>query len=379
MSIGLIPARAGSTPGLCMARPWSRAHPRLCGEHSLTPVSVMPLWGSSPPVRGARCGFAVVIIPRGLIPARAGNTRQLSLHVCIMRAHPRSRGEHHALLPTTSIDQGSSPLARGTRFAQTPDSRRAGLIPARAGNTEVLDVSGAVEGAHPRSRGEHSPFGFANVTCWGSSPLARGTPTRKFSRFCSPGLIPARAGNTRFDKRADFATWAHPRSRGEHCSLCGVCCGMRGSSPLARGTRFDGSQKVERRGLIPARAGNTSVARYRAAVSGAHPRSRGEHVRMLSRVLRRLGSSPLARGTPNLGRHILKARGLIPARAGNTCRPRPSAERGRAHPRSRGEHYPPGNRAGVDGGSSPLARGTRRSIPSLATICGLIPARAGNT
>ena len=51
----------------------------------------------------------------------------------------------------------------------------------------------------------------------------------------------------------------------------------------------------------------------------AHPRSRGEHglVEQLQGV--RLGSSPLARGTPATDFAVQTMRGLIPARAGNTC------------------------------------------------------------
>ena len=50
-----------------------------------------------------------------------------------------------------------------------------GLIPARAGNTVDLWASCLSGGAHPRSRGEHSPVVTSTVSGVGSSPLARGT------------------------------------------------------------------------------------------------------------------------------------------------------------------------------------------------------------
>ena len=51
--------------------------------------------------------------------------------------------------------------------------------------------------------------------------------------------------------------WAHPRSRGEH-GLVEQLQGVRlGSSPLARGTPFASKQGMQANGLIPARAGNT--------------------------------------------------------------------------------------------------------------------------
>ena len=52
---------------------------------------------------------------------------------------------------------------------------------------------------------------------------------------------------------------------------------MRGSSPLARGTRQDPQVYHQRGRLIPARAGNTHENRQCLGSSSAHPRSRGEH------------------------------------------------------------------------------------------------------
>ena len=71
------------------------------------------------------------------------------------------------------------------------------------------------------------------------------------------GLIPARAGNTwRFAARG-CRPGAHPRSRGEHSDSAGELHGVRGSSPLARGTRDFIKIHRDVAGLIPARAGNT--------------------------------------------------------------------------------------------------------------------------
>ena len=71
-------------------------------------------------------------------------------------------------------------------------------------------------------------------------------------------------------------------------------------------------------GLIPARAGNTLPRQSVLRVTGAHPRSRGEHRRWEVSGDQREGSSPLARGTHDRGSVIIVPGGLIPARAGNT-------------------------------------------------------------
>ena len=91
----------------------------------------------------------------GLIPARAGNTAGAAWVSMSAGAHPRSRGEHHDHYRRRCRHRGSSPLARGTLASTVDIEARAGLIPARAGNTDVKDRSINGDRAHPRSRGEH--------------------------------------------------------------------------------------------------------------------------------------------------------------------------------------------------------------------------------
>ena len=158
---------------------------------------------------------------------------------------------------------GSSPLARGTRTLRGWKLWRRGLIPARAGNTRRYRTRDSSEGAHPRSRGEHGVFFCPSHHDMGSSPLARGTRDATVYSVSTHGLIPARAGNTSLGKCATTFMRAHPRSRGEHKVLGASPLAVEGSSPLARGTLtvqvIDGAGA----GLIPARAGNTPAARRR--------------------------------------------------------------------------------------------------------------------
>ena len=70
---------------------------------------------------------------------------------------------------------GSSPLARGTLEAIDPQLIARGLIPARAGNTRRSARTRSCIWAHPRSRGEHIPDVTPPARVEGSSPLARGT------------------------------------------------------------------------------------------------------------------------------------------------------------------------------------------------------------
>ena len=172
----------------------------------------------------------------------------------------------------------------------------------------------------------------------GSSPLARGTRPLVSDKISQGGLIPARAGNTRRSLHGGRSRRAHPRSRGEHFVLSARLLWRMGSSPLARGTRPLVSDKISQGGLIPARAGNTTRQSRPGGAHRAHPRSRGEHPILVLISSRRAGSSPLARGTPGFISIKHDATGLIPARAGNTVWGGVTIRTIRAHPRSRGEH-----------------------------------------
>ena len=152
----------------------------------------------------------------GLIPARAGNTRERHEVLRATGAHPRSRGEHVRSGISESSSPGSSPLARGTPKSHGVLVGFQGLIPARAGNTVSVGAVNTLSRAHPRSRGEHGAYGAVNLLLLGSSPLARGTRDEVTESGHPFGLIPARAGNTHSDTSFLLLSWAHPRSRGEH-------------------------------------------------------------------------------------------------------------------------------------------------------------------
>ena len=274
---------------------------------------------------------------------------------------------------------GSSPLARGTRRRSAAPRGPHRFIPARAGNTCEPSKWRSSPTVHPRSRGEHPRDRNARGADDGSSPLARGTPALRRPRRRPGRFIPARAGNTRCAAARAAPAAVHPRSRGEHVSAPDQVGRQSGSSPLARGTRQDRAAGYGHGRFIPARAGNTGWPGPPASPSPVHPRSRGEHVRARISIESFRGSSPLARGTPEITLSELNGRRFIPARAGNTSR-RPGSTAGPSvHPRSRGEHDLAGDLTDAVAGSSPLARGTHAGHGAAHEPERFIPARAGNT
>ena len=212
---------------------------------------------------------------------------------------------------------GSSPLARGTCARCSGTTAEARLIPARAGNIRPARGSRRGTTAHPRSRGEHVAVMVAFMVVSGSSPLARGTFEKYSVGRYSSRLIPARAGNISCAMSAIIRRPAHPRSRGEHSKNLTAPARIDGSSPLARGTSMSELTTAPRFRLIPARAGNIYQGWRWNNGEPAHPRSRGEHDTDGDEGFIGDGSSPLARGT--YGRVLVSqlAKRLIPARAGN--------------------------------------------------------------
>ena len=110
----------------------------------------------------------------------------------------------------------------------------------------------------------------------------------------------------------------HPRSRGVYVISDVVEYVNEGSSPLARGLRAMRSCEALDCGIIPARAGFTGGLADSEQLVQDHPRSRGVYEGTTIDEMRRIGSSPLARGllVPVLGR--MCTRRIIPARAGFT-------------------------------------------------------------
>ena len=75
---------------------------------------------------------------------------------------------------------------------------------------------------HPRLRGELQSETISMVIQVGSSPLTRGTPSRKKLRRVERRFIPAYAGNSARGAGANRPRAVHPRLRGELLKSNGI-------------------------------------------------------------------------------------------------------------------------------------------------------------
>ena len=176
-TLGIIPAYAGNTAEMVVHLFQRGDHPRVCGEHP-RPIGRMPRCaGSSPRMRGTLEVFLFKYREHGIIPAYAGNTNAHLKPLVIKRDHPRVCGEHFDTIMQRNEKAGSSPRMRGTQRRRGVPLLGCGIIPAYAGNTVVL-----------------SPHVYYT---WGSSPRMRGTPLLRININNRRGIIPAYAGNTK--------------------------------------------------------------------------------------------------------------------------------------------------------------------------------------
>ena len=194
-------------------------------------------------------------------------------------AHPRSRGENPVDALCGVLRAGSSPLTRGKLDSAPSDVVLARLIPAHAGKTKSVIMTGIARAAHPRSRGENEIARAEDVNGNGSSPLTRGKPGTDFGSPSLDRLIPAHAGKTDRPGPRGAGRSAHPRSRGENGPTWSHVRTLAGSSPLTRGKPCVRSRGWRRGRLIPAHAGKTRAAVPTRRLARAHPRSRGENSR----------------------------------------------------------------------------------------------------
>ena len=173
---GIIPAYAGNTYVRGQKVVLDGDHPRVCGEHVRSSIVSSCSSGSSPRMRGTPHHHDCQNHPVGIIPAYAGNTKDLCPSYCGLRDHPRVCGEHP--------------------FCGLPWHAPYGIIPAYAGNTPTRTPSATVTGDHPRVCGEHRQGPVRRRSEAGSSPRMRGTPGAVGLGRFGRGIIPAYAGNT---------------------------------------------------------------------------------------------------------------------------------------------------------------------------------------
>ncbi len=176
----------------------------------------------------------------------------------------------------------------------------------------------------------------------------------------------------------DAVTGVHPRARGERLPVSDLLAMPGGSSPRARGTGERAAPALPLHRFIPACAGNGGEHSQSATRATVHPRVRGERPTSCAPAFLHLGSSPRARGTDLRKPPRLHRGRFIPTCAGNGDVTESDHDAPPVHPRVRGERLAPSIIDLQRLGSSPRARGTGKHHLASSVDIRFIPACAGN-
>ena len=249
-------------------------HPRACGANRAVHVVVVGC-GSSPRVRGKRRRREEQERQRRIIPARAGQTPRARAPRCPGPDHPRACGANPTGSRSPVSRSGSSPRVRGKLYAVEYVVDRGRIIPARAGQTLVVAIIFLSLADHPRACGANLVLSMSLLTTDGSSPRVRGKPHDAARPLHAARIIPARAGQTMRAWRLWCCRSDHPRACGANLAIS--CRNMMpcGSSPRVRGKRVQEDRTRPPNRIIPARAGQTARPRPRPTRSTDHPRACG--------------------------------------------------------------------------------------------------------
>ena len=92
-STGITPACAGKRSKRMVVTTVTRDHPRMCGEKTISGVSIVSTKGSPPHVRGKVLREYDSAVFHGITPACAGKSNSLGYNLTKTEDHPRMCGE----------------------------------------------------------------------------------------------------------------------------------------------------------------------------------------------------------------------------------------------------------------------------------------------
>ena len=378
-TVGPTPACAGITVRACLPLTRIRAYPRVRGDHSALIASGAVSPGLPPRARGSPLPSAAPGASPRPTPACAGITAGPSGRKPPRSAYPRVRGDHGIRVPNRLGSLGLPPRARGSRHPRRASARRSGPTPACAGITTTPAPRTLAARAYPRVRGDHAVKVNVFRRSDGLPPRARGSPLPSAAPGASPRPTPACAGITAGPSGRKPPRSAYPRVRGDHGIRVPNRLGSLGLPPRARGSRHPRRASARRSGPTPACAGITTTPAPRTLAARAYPRVRGDHAVKVNVFRRSDGLPPRARGSRLAFAPTGPVHGPTPACAGITSSSRTPRPTRAAYPRVRGDHRTASPKRTGRPGLPPRRRGSLRRCADRAPGPRPTPACAGIT
>ncbi len=272
---------------------------------------------------------------------------------------------------------GSSPRERGSSRPPPDWVGAVSVVPARAGVIHAPESSSASSSCRPRASGGHPatrrwPSGSAR-----SSPRERGSSPFGNHLGTIREVVPARAGVIRACPCRSTSTRRRPRASGGHPVAYIVYAVGAVSSPRERGSSHDGHLFAAHRRVVPARAGVIRSTGSLSRSGCSRPRASGGHPSTTRTTATTAPSSPRERGSSGVGVRPVRARQVVPARAGVIRTPPPPTTSSASRPRASGGHPMPTRARKMPTASSPRERGSSGLPRQRVGLVDVVPARAG--
>ena len=193
-SPGSIPALAGERLTAVRAALIGGVYPRACGGTGGIDIWSRRGKGLSPRLRGNAGLPRDGLVPLWSIPALAGERRHSRRSDAQIKVYPRACGGTANFGNRCRSVKGLSPRLRGNDWDDRHGSRRAGSIPALAGERRILALGTWWSGVYPRACGGTRNVIVSHRSAGGLSPRLRGNASDSWRPRMCAGSIPALAG-----------------------------------------------------------------------------------------------------------------------------------------------------------------------------------------
>ena len=232
---GSIPACAGEPSTFRMASSLGRVYPRVCGGTSAAVMSGSPDRGLSPRVRGNPSAPVLTLSSFGSIPACAGEPRTANLPSMLSRVYPRVCGGTEFSVLADNYALGLSPRVRGNHRRRHLAVVPRGSIPACAGEPRCPRWTRRWRWVYPRVCGGTLLPVAPALAVEGLSPRVRGNQLRHRQPRLRGGSIPACAGEPCWGAATPPACRVYPRVCGGTAAAQTQWRWSEGLSPRVRG------------------------------------------------------------------------------------------------------------------------------------------------
>ena len=198
----------------------------------------LPSADTTPRVRGLHHAFLEFVIRARYNPACAGTTFEHRIAVICRTIQPRVCGDYRLGQMQMVPLFDTTPRVRGLLYAHFFRLRNWRYNPACAGTTIIANFNAIVLLIQPRVCGDYNALRFVLFLAVDTTPRVRGLRRQKRAQWPCGRYNPACAGTTQIRWSWMPTHQIQPRVCGDYKRLAHVCTSMSDTTPRVRGLRL---------------------------------------------------------------------------------------------------------------------------------------------